>query len=277
MRIPDFIRRAVDKPEVVVDNDYVLLSQLRQQFDDLLKYSSRISFKGFGSVIGAMPSFGSAVMGSSMDAAPAPTTNEDDFVPERANPSTEDGLVMLFRQLQEEINLYESEHGTVPALASLKKTLADHLVPEENRVIAPSHLIIPLSKGIKLEDYGCDITLPPLPKAVLVLFLRHPEGIVLKQRASYYHELRSIYGLFCSKDNMEEFEDSCKRLVNVTDDSMDQKITTVNSVFKKNLTIDLAAKYQILGERGGVKSIQLNRDLVKMPKELDRIPLTVLK
>lgn len=277
MKIPDFIRRAVDKPEVVVDNDYVLLSQLRQQFEDVKRNASRISFMGHGLAKEAVLALdGIPMMAGATTAAFAPT-GEDESEPIQATPSTPEGLYMFLRKLQEEIVDYEQEHGAMSQLTSIKSAVVNLISKEPVRELKPSRLIVPKSKGIILNDFGCELSLPSLPKAVLVLFLRHPEGIVLKQRASYYDELLAIYGKFYNKANEEEYVENCKRLVDLTDGSMDQKITTINSVFKKNLTLELAEQYQILGERGGVKSIQLDRSLVKLPEELDNIPLTVVK
>lgn len=288
MIIPDFIRRladAMDNDVITADNNFELLAKLYQRFDDIKKRDSRISFKGIGSALGMTPSFGiapvlngvSEMVGLVADAISSEDADEDELEPAQSVPNTDEGLYMFSRKLQEEIIEYEQLHGETSELTTIKKAVDNILSKEHGREVSPSRIVIPRYENIKLEDFGCELSLRPLPKAVLVLFLRHPEGIVLKQRALYYEELLAIYGLFYTKDNIDEFKDSCKRLVDITDGSMDEKITTVNSIFKKNLTISLAEKYQILGKRGGVKSIQLDRSLVKLPKELDRIPLTVIK
>lgn len=277
MKIPDYIRRAVDKPPVVVDNDYVLLSQLRQQFDDIKRNASRISFMGGEPTLDAAASVAggiSKMAGYAISAAFVPAADEPE--PIQATPSTPEGLYMFLRKLQEEIVDYEQEHGALSELTSIKTAVVDLISKEPVRDVKLSHLVIPKSRGIILDDFGCELSLPSLPKAVLVLFLRHPEGIVLKQRAAYFKELLAIYGKFYNQGNPAECVEHCRRLVDVTDGSMDQKITTINAVFKKNLTHSLAEKYQILGDRGGVKSIELNRSLVKLPKDIDDIPLTRL-
>lgn len=279
MKIPDFIRRAVDKPEVVVDNDYVLLSQLREQFDDFKRNASRISFKGRGPAMGAALALGGMTMaaGATMSTFAPASIGEEESEPIQATPSTPEGLYMFFRQLQEEIEQFEQERGTQPSLESIKQILADHLGDKSNVVLTPSRLFVPRCGGIVLEDYGCELTFHPLPKAVFVLFLRHPEGILLKNRKCYEGELQKIYGKMCNQETNDKIKAHCEKLVNVLDGSMDQKITTINAVLKKNLTRELAEMYQIRGERGGLKSILLDRDLVKYHKDIEDIELTVLK
>lgn len=279
MRIPDFIRRLADAKDdevITADNDLELLTKLYQRFEDVKSRSNHVFFRGHGLVLGAAPMFGMSMLADMVNFAPDESC-EDDLEPEQSVPTTDEGFYMFLRKLQEEIRVYEQEHGNMSELASVKNALTDRLSKEPAHDVQPSRLVVPRYGNIMLEDFGCGLNLRPLPRAVLVLFLRHPEGIVLKDRKNYFDELKGIYGLVCRKENNNKIAEHCERLLDVADGSMDEKITIVNSIFKKNLTVALAEKYQILGKRGGVKSIQLDRSLVKLPEELDRIPLTVLK
>lgn len=292
MIIPDIIRRLADARDndvITADNDLELLTKLYQRFEDVKRCSNHVRFKGHGPIFGAMPMFGSGgvSMMADMDSVDYAAPCEDEDVleleselepePEQSVPTTDEGFYMFLRKLQEEIAVYEHEHGTKSALASVKNALADRLSKEPGRDVQPSRLVVPRYGDIMLEDFGCGLNLRPLPRAVLVLFLRHPEGIVLKDRKNYFEELKGIYGLVCRKENNNKIAEHCERLLDVADGSMDEKITIVNSIFKKNLTVALAEKYQILGKRGGVKSIRLDRSLVELPEEFDSVPWTVLK
>ena len=47
---------------------------------------------------------------------------------------------------------------------------------------------------IYLPDYkNVEIKMTTLPKALYILFLRHPEGIILKQLSDFEPELMKIY------------------------------------------------------------------------------------
>ena len=53
-----------------------------------------------------------------------------------------------------------------------------------------SRLIITPRKRLILSDYGVEVKMEPLHKAVYILFLRHPEGIRIKEISDYqatYH------------------------------------------------------------------------------------------
>lgn len=279
MRIPDFIRRLADAKDdevITADNDLELLTKLYQRFEDVKRRSNHVFFRGHGLVLGAALMSGMSMLADMVNFAPDESC-EDDLEPEQSVPTTDEGFYMFLRKLQEEIRVYEQEHGNMSELASVKNALTDRLSKEPAHDVQPSRLVVPRYGNIMLEDFGCGLNLRPLPRAVLVLFLRHPEGIVLKDRKNYFDELKGIYGLVCRKENNNKIAEHCERLLDVADGSMDEKITIVNSIFKKNLTVALAEKYQILGKRGGVKSIQLDRSLVKLPEELDKVPWTKWK
>ena len=69
--------------------------------------------------------------------------------------------------------------------------LLNELVEEQPTL---SRLVITKDFRFFLPDYNnMEITMSPLPKAVYLLFLKHPEGISFKQLHYYYKELLDIY------------------------------------------------------------------------------------
>ena len=62
---------------------------------------------------------------------------------------------------------------------------------------SPVTLFIDKSYNIRLgSPNGTPLPLRPLVKSVFILFLKHPEGILLKERAAYESELNSRLGAF---------------------------------------------------------------------------------
>ena len=107
-----------------------------------------------------------------------------------------------------------------------------------------------------------EIMMEPLMKAVYILFLRHPEGIVFKHLPDYRDELTSIYkklrpqGL--NKRSLQSIEDVTNPMLN----SINEKCARIRSAFVKEFNERLAINYYITGERGMPKKILLPRELV---------------
>lgn len=115
---------------------------------------------------------------------------------------------------------------------------------------------------IFLGDNRVEIHMEPLVKAVYLLFLNHPEGIVFKDLPDYRGELTKIYsevrpwGL--SDRALQSIEDVTNPLLN----SINEKCARIRRAFVGQLDDHLARHYYIDGQRGEAKRISLPRDLV---------------
>jgi len=126
-----------------------------------------------------------------------------------------------------------------------------------------SRLIITKDYRILLPDYNdIEVKMEPLVKAVYLLFLKHPEGILFKGLTDYREELLDIYkklkptGL--NKKTIQSIDDVTNPLLN----SINEKCARIRSAFVKEFDEALAKNYFVTGERGEVKKISLPRDLV---------------
>lgn len=115
---------------------------------------------------------------------------------------------------------------------------------------------------IFLGDNHIEVRMEPLVKAVYLLFLSHPEGIVFKDLPDYRRELTKIYsevrpwGL--NERALQSIEDVTNPLLN----SINEKCARIRKAFLNVMDARTAEHYYIKGSRGGVKSISLSRDLV---------------
>ena len=126
-----------------------------------------------------------------------------------------------------------------------------------------SRLVITKDYRILLPDYNdIEIKMEPLVKAVYILFLRHPEGIMFKGLTDYREELLEIYKALkpmgLSKRTIQSIEDVTNPLLN----SINEKCARIRSAFVKEFDEGLAKNYFVTGERGEAKKITLPRDLV---------------
>ena len=102
----------------------------------------------------------------------------------------------------------------------------------------------------------------PLVKAVFLLFLKHPEGIVFKDLPDYRKELTYLYdkvrpwGL--TDRTLQSIEDVTNPLLN----SINEKCARIKKVFLSVMEADMAEHYYIKGTRGEPKGIDLPRELV---------------
>lgn len=126
-----------------------------------------------------------------------------------------------------------------------------------------SKLVITKKKEIILPDYNnMVIKMEPLVKAIFLLFLNHPEGIIFKHLPDYREELIEIYKelrpLGLNERSLQSIEDVTNPCLN----SINEKCAKIRAAFVNKFDNHLAKNYFITGERGEAKKITLPRDLV---------------
>lgn len=138
--------------------------------------------------------------------------------------------------------------------------LLEQLIHPDNRL---SRLVITKDYRIVLPDYNdMEIKMEPLVKAVYLLFLNHPEGIMFKCLPDYRKELAEIYvklrPLGLTEKALQSIEDVTNPLLN----SINEKCARIRGAFLGEFDDYMAKHYYIDGKRGEVKKISLPRDLV---------------
>ncbi len=114
-----------------------------------------------------------------------------------------------------------------------------------------------------LTAYGnVEIRMTPLVKAVYLLFISHPEGILFKHLADYRAELRRIYAELRSAALTASEEESISRLTDPTDNSINEKCARIREAFCRQLRPSLADHYVVNGPRGEAKKVSLSRELI---------------
>ena len=126
-----------------------------------------------------------------------------------------------------------------------------------------SRLVITKDMRIMLPDYNnMEIKMEPINKAVYLLFLRHPDGIVFKHLPNYKKELAAIYQkikpLGLNDRALQSIEDVTNPFLN----SINEKCARIRGSFVSQFDDSLARHYYIYGMRGEPKKIDLPRDLV---------------
>ena len=99
----------------------------------------------------------------------------------------------------------------------------------------------------------------PLVKAIYLLFLSHPEGIVLKYLPDYRAELMSIYLLLRPAGMTDRVKKSIMDVTNPMLNSINEKCARIRKIFSGVLPKNVAKYYAISGKRGEAKKIDLVR------------------
>lgn len=181
-----------------------------------------------------------------------------------------DLLVMRRKQTDKTIN--EQEQNICPVLLDEireKLQLLRKCGISETEISSLFYVEKPLAKLIISKNYRLflgeerkEVHLEPLVKAVYLLFLKHPEGIVFKDLPDYRKELTDIYNKVrpwgLSDRSIHSIEDVTNPMLN----SINEKCARIRRVFVTMLDSSVAEQYYIKGVRGGAKKIALPRDKI---------------
>ena len=131
----------------------------------------------------------------------------------------------------------------------------------------PSPLVVNQDMKIVLSHYNeIAVELPALIKSVYILFLLHPEGIVLKNFGDYRNQLEEIYNIVMPARNEQLARESLDNLCDPLSNTLNEYRSKIKKSFKRYILGDeLLEQYVITGRRGQPFRIALNRDLVTLP------------
>lgn len=165
---------------------------------------------------------------------------------------SDDEVAGLIKEVREKIEKLR-EHG-------LAENFILKLLAEKPKL---SRLVITKDRRIMLPDYNnMEIKMEPLVKAVYLLFLKHPEGIVFKYLPDYRKELAEIYQKIRPLGLNERAIRSIEDVTNPCLNSINEKCARIRGAFVSQFDERLAEHYFIVGRRGEEKKIALPRNLV---------------
>ena len=162
-------------------------------------------------------------------------------------------MAQLVEEVRERIKMLQ-EYG-------LPENLLFNLLKEKQKL---SRLVVTKDMRIVLPDYNdMEIKMEPINKAVYLLFLKHPEGIIFKYLPDYRKELADIYQKIKPLGLNERALQSIEDVTNPCLNSINEKCARIKGAFISKFSDNLAKHYYISGWRGEAKKIDLPRDLVE--------------
>ena len=172
----------------------------------------------------------------------------------------------------EHFNSQKGEENTDDLIEEVKERIAklrqrgisqyilEQLIHPDDRL---SRLVISKDYRLMLPDYNnMEIKMEPLVKAVYLLFLNHPEGIMFKCLPDYREELAQIYIKLKPYGMSDRVLQSIEDVTNPLLNSINEKCARIRGAFVGQFDDHMARHYYIDGLRGEAKKIDLPRNLV---------------
>jgi len=128
-------------------------------------------------------------------------------------------------------------------------------------------LIVSEDYRIFLGDKQNEVHMEPIVKAVYLLFLKHPEGIIFKDLPDYRQELTKIYSDVRPWGLTDRALQSIEDVTNPMLNSINEKCARIKKTFLAVMGSGMAEHYYIKGTRCEPKGIALPRDLVVWEQE----------
>jgi len=159
---------------------------------------------------------------------------------------------VLLEEVKEKVRklkAYGVDDAEIVAAMNEEKGLPRLVVTKDYRIVIAGRM----QREVKME---------PLVKAVYLLFLAHPEGILFKRLPDYREELTRIYVKLRPTGLTDRVLRSIEDVTNPILNSINEKCARIRSAFIREFDESLAKNYFVTGERGDPKKISLPRDLV---------------
>ena len=118
------------------------------------------------------------------------------------------------------------ETETEELLCFIKRAVQE--VERRGILLSPPIETIRVTKTLRVFVGRNELKIRPMAKTILLLFLKHPEGIALKQIASYESELAILYRRVSRSSSPAEIEYRVKRILDLFNNDLNVNIARVN-------------------------------------------------
>ena len=160
----------------------------------------------------------------------------------------------LLREIQE---LIERLHHS-----GIRQRLIEQMV---RMTVKPSPLQVGDDARLLLTDYNKDVKMLPIDKVVYIFFLRHPEGVALKDMADHKEELTKLYQRVLGREKLSTSQvKSVGYLCDPLNNSINEKLSRIRQAFRAVAHDSVANCYIVQGERGEKRSITLSDEFIEL-------------
>lgn len=126
-----------------------------------------------------------------------------------------------------------------------------------------SRIAITRRGEILLEDYGrAEIKMDDKTKALYFLYLRHPEGIAIKELPRHRQELMDLYQSISGRDDKSAMKRTVENLSDPYQNDANISLSRIKKAFCEIICDSVAKNYYVAGIRGGERKVVLDRSLI---------------
>ena len=173
----------------------------------------------------------------------------------------EDALKAIQAQILDYVRIYQADPKEL-----IETLLKGKIVIGQNNGLSP--LVVNKDMKIVLPYYNeVEVKMPAMCRAIYILFLKHPEGIALRNIGDHRAELENIYSIVMPGRSEERAREAIDNLVNPMSNTLNEYISKIKRCFKTCIIDDeLADKYCITGKKTEPYKIALDPSLITLPR-----------
>ncbi len=123
------------------------------------------------------------------------------------------------------------------------------------------NIFLPMNGNVEIE-------MEPLPKSIYLLFLRHPEGILLKNISNYRVELEDIYCKVSRRKNPTVIQRLLGEVTNPASNMLHKNLSIIRASFFKKLPPEEAWLFVPQRNRSREQYVLLDVSCMKLPEIL---------
>jgi hypothetical protein len=202
---------------------------------------------------------------SAISNCPAPMIDGEDLIDERLDFDRKEWIDKLSALVLE----YVTANHAMPPQELIDSVISGKLQITDDNTLSP--IVVNGNMQIILPAYNeLELRMTPLARTVYILFLCHPEGIVLKNIDSYRDQLRDIYLMVKPGADSHHADTYISELTYPGSDSLQQKLSLIKrSINRYLLRRNIASAYYITGKRGEAYKIAgITPDRITLPRAL---------
>ena len=127
-----------------------------------------------------------------------------------------------------------------------------------------SRLTITTAGKVILSDWanGTEVKMDDLTKALYFFYLRHPEGVALKELQTYEKEILHYYMTITGRDDPQVIRNSIQNLLDPFSNNLNVCMSRIKKAFKDIVGDRIAKFYYVDGRYAEPRKIALDRDFV---------------
>lgn len=193
---------------------------------------------------------------------PAPDVLDDE---EKELLSIERQREVALQTIQAQIVDYVTKYHADPSQL-ITTLLEGKIVVGDKR--QPSRLVVNKDLKIVLPNYNeVEVKMPAMCRAIYILFLKHHNGIALRDIADHRADLENIYSMVMPGRSENKAKAAIDNLLDPMGNTLNEYISKIKRCFKLCI-IDknLVNQYCITGKRGEPYRIALDQSLITLPR-----------